>query len=222
MQKLSATTLKYLALITMTIDHIGLFLLNNYTPFRIIGRLSFPIFGYLIAEGCRYTHNRRAYFLRVSILAIICQIVMYFATHSLYMSILISFSLSLLLIMSIDYTLETKHWLISIFSIFLVFFLVCLLPLQTTSDYQIDYGIGGIILVVMVYYLPEKWRLLGVLVGCLFMSVTMTNIQYFSLLAIIPLAFYNHKKGKGSPLPYFFYLYYPLHLAIIYLLAASL
>ncbi|WP_413787520.1 TraX family protein [Sharpea azabuensis] len=54
------------------------------------------------------------------------------------------------------------------------------------------------------------------------MSITMTPLQYFSLLSIIPLAFYNHKKGKGHPLPYFFYLYYPLHLAIIYLLASSL
>ena len=222
MQKLSATTLKYLALITMTIDHIGLFLLDDYTPFRIIGRLSFPIFAYMIAEGCRYTHNRMHYFLRVSILAILCQIVMDITTHSLYMSILISFSLSILLIMTIDYTFKTKYLLPSFISILLVFFLVVILPKITSTDYQIDYGIGGIILVVMVYYLPEKWRLIGVLVGCLVMSITMTPLQYFSLLSIIPLAFYNHKKGKGCPLPYFFYLYYPLHLAIIYLLASSL
>ena len=222
MQKLSATTLKYLALITMTIDHIGLLLLNDYTPFRIIGRLSFPIFAYMIAEGCRYTHNRMHYFLRVSILAILCQIVMYITTHSLYMSILIPFSLSILLIMSIDYSIKNKHLLLSILSVLLVFFLLSILPKITSTDYQIDYGIGGIILVMMVYYLPEKWRLVGVLVGCLVMSITMTPLQYFSLLSIIPLAFYNHKKGKGHPLPYFFYLYYPLHLAIIYLLASSL
>lgn len=138
------------------------------------------------------------------------------------MSILISFSLSILLIMSIDYSIKNKHLLLSILSVLLVFFLVSILPKITSTDYQIDYGIGGIILVVMVYYLPEKWRLVGVLVGCLVMSITMTPLQYFSLLSIIPLAFYNHKKGKGHPLPYFFYLYYPLHLAIIYLLASSL
>ena len=59
---INGTHLKLLAMVTMTLDHVGLILLGNYQPFRIIGRFAFPIFAYMIAEGCRYTRNKVRYF----------------------------------------------------------------------------------------------------------------------------------------------------------------
>ena len=61
---LTGNQLKLLALITMTIDHIGMILFPHIPLFRIIGRLSMPIFAYMIAEGCRHTRNRKKYLLR--------------------------------------------------------------------------------------------------------------------------------------------------------------
>ena len=58
---LSGNQLKIIALIAMTIDHIGLQFLPHVTILRIIGRLAFPIFAYMIAEGCLHTRNRRRY-----------------------------------------------------------------------------------------------------------------------------------------------------------------
>ena len=58
---LSGNQLKLIALITMTIDHVGAYLLPQFTILRIIGRLSMPIYAFLIAEGCRHTHDRRKY-----------------------------------------------------------------------------------------------------------------------------------------------------------------
>ena len=54
---LSASTLKIIACILMVVDHLGAILLPQYMILRVIGRLSYPIFAYFIAEGCRYTRN---------------------------------------------------------------------------------------------------------------------------------------------------------------------
>ena len=50
---LSASTLKIIACIFMVIDHIGVILLPDVELLRVIGRLSYPIFAYFLAEGCR-------------------------------------------------------------------------------------------------------------------------------------------------------------------------
>ena len=93
---LSGNTLKIIAAVTMLIDHIGFILLPQYGFLRIIGRLSFPIFAFLIAEGCKYTKNKLRYFLSVFILGLVCQIAYYVAAQSLYIGVLLSFSVSIL------------------------------------------------------------------------------------------------------------------------------
>ena len=71
----SASTLKIIALLTMLIDHIGVLLFPDIAALRIIGRIAFPIFAYLIAEGCIYTKNKWKYFRNVFTTCIIYQIV---------------------------------------------------------------------------------------------------------------------------------------------------
>lgn len=78
--KLSSFWLKVIALVTMTIDHIGLFLQMSYSSnmdileissvFRLIGRLSFPLFVFMIVEGVIHTKNIKKYFIRLGILAL--------------------------------------------------------------------------------------------------------------------------------------------------------
>ena len=58
---LSGNMLKFIAAFTMVIDHLGFFIFKDVLIFRIIGRITFPIFSYLIAEGCRYTKNKIVY-----------------------------------------------------------------------------------------------------------------------------------------------------------------
>ena len=94
--------LKLIALISMTCDHVGLQLLPDVQLLRILGRLAFPIFAYMIAEGCRYTRNRKKYLLRMVSLAALCQVVYFFAMGSLYQCILVTFSLSIGLIYAMD------------------------------------------------------------------------------------------------------------------------
>lgn len=74
MKGISGNVIKILAAILMVIDHIGVILFPNVLLLRIIGRLSFPLFAFMIAEGAKYTKNKLKYFLGIFILGIICQI----------------------------------------------------------------------------------------------------------------------------------------------------
>ena len=101
-KKLSGNQLKVIALIAMTIDHIGMQIFKEYRIFRIIGRIAFPIFAYMIAEGCRYTKSKKKYLQAVAISATVCQVAYFLALNSLYQCILVTFLLSILLIFAYD------------------------------------------------------------------------------------------------------------------------
>lgn len=103
---MTGTQLKLIALLSMTIDHIGLLLLPDVEVLRIIGRLAYPIFAYMIAEGCRYTRNRKKYFSLVAGVGLLCSVAYYMAEGSLYQSILITFACSILMIYAVDYAIK--------------------------------------------------------------------------------------------------------------------
>ena len=80
----SASTLRILAILFMIIDHIGAYLLYNfqktsiatlmlYKLLRAIGRLSFPLFVFLLIQGFEHSHNRKSYLLRLIITACISE-----------------------------------------------------------------------------------------------------------------------------------------------------
>lgn len=77
----SRNLFKMMAILFMLVDHIGLFLLNNNILFRVVGRLAFPMFAYLLADGFKRTKNVRSYLVRLAILYFISYI-----PHSLAMS----------------------------------------------------------------------------------------------------------------------------------------
>ncbi len=190
----------------MTIDHIGVQLFPDLIILRIIGRLAFPIFAYMIAEGAKYTKNRRKYILTISLTALFCQLVYFFAEKSLYQCILVTFSLSILLI----YALEYKNIIISLASVLGVFALCELV--------NIDYGFLGILTPVFIYFANSKAnKLIACSALLILLGIVMGGVQWYSLFAIPLLALYNEKRGKLN-LKYLFYIYYPLHLGIIYLI----
>ena len=100
---LSSSALKLMACVFMLIDHVGVRLFPGVLLLRIIGRLAFPIFAFMIAEGCKYTRNKLRYFLQLFGLALGCQIVYFIADGSMYLSVLFTFSLSVLTIFTLQY-----------------------------------------------------------------------------------------------------------------------
>lgn len=209
--------LKILAMISMTLDHIGLMLLPDWTILRILGRLALPIYAWMIAEGCRHTRSRKKYFLRMAALAALCQAVYFFAMGSVYMCILVTFSLSIALIGAIENYQEKRDrvsQILAFVSLLAVFFLCVALPeLWKSSDFAIDYGIAGVLLPVLVYFGREKTKYLTA--GLILLGFGYGGIQWAALAAVPLLGMYNGQRGEKN-LGKWFYLYYPAHLLVIH------
>ncbi len=76
---MSTTVLKFIAILTMLIDHLGASGLIPYgspwyTVCRVIGRLAFPLFCFCVAEGLKYSKNRKNYILRMFIFALVSEV----------------------------------------------------------------------------------------------------------------------------------------------------
>lgn len=213
---LDATALKLIGVVTMTIDHIGYILFPHVALLRIIGRLAYPIFAYLIAEGCTYSKHQARYFLSVLSTGLLCSIASYWAEHSLYQSIMITFACSIGLIFLLEKALAQRHilWIgafvLALAACFLLF------QLRLIPDFKTDYGFLGIITPLLVWLGKRKRdKILGLTVGLCLIVLEMGGIQVFSFLAVPLLMLYSGKRGKHR-WKSFFYLYYPVHLAVLY------
>lgn len=220
--RLTNNQLKIIALLSMLLDHTGKILLPQHSFLMILGRISFPIFAFMIAEGCTYTKNRTKYLLTILCLAIICQIGFFVTSGSLYMNILITFTLSILTVYSIDLFLKNKNFsssLLLISELLTVFFLCFFLKnILNGTDFKIDYGFLGVMLPVVIYYTPKKsWKIICTAVILSVMAITSYKLKWFALLAIPFLALYNGTRGKTN-LKYLFYIFYPAHFIVLYLI----
>ncbi len=227
---LTNNQLKIIAMVSMLCDHVGLLFFPGVVIFRAIGRIAFPIFAYMIAEGCRYTKNRAKYLGIIAAMAVAFQVVYFVAMESLYQGILVTFSLAIITIYAIDGIFKSKKlWtvLASVAAILFVLAFLFVLPvLLKGTDFDIDYGLWGILLPVAVYYLPNRIsRTVGIALLLLARAIHYTvfpvalgTLQWFSLLSALLLALYNGERGKAK-MKYVFYIFYPAHLVILYGLA---
>ena len=232
----NGNTIKILAAVLMCIDHMGLMLFPDKLWLRMIGRLSMPLFAFTIAEGCRYTKNKWKHFFMIFGLGAFCQLVYFIVDPTtVYLGILITFSISILLIYALQFAKkslfdkEEKIWMkCAACALFLGGVVATYFLAQAIT---IDYGFWGIMLPVAAslfdfHRIPAptiltKLDVLPIRVLCmaipmipmLWMAMTI-NITIYSLCAIPILLLYNGKKGKYN-MKYFFYIFYPLHLALL-------
>ena len=216
--QLTSNELKLIALISMTIDHIGLFLFPQLKLLRIIGRLAYPIFAFMIAEGCRHTSNRLRYFLGVFGLGLMLQVFFWYTRHSLYQHILITFSMSIVLIFSLRQAAKKGGvWAVIAglslaAEVFICLFLKKYLPKR---GFKIDYGLCGVLLPVLIDAARTRTqRIAAAAAGMTAVCLYAGGIQWYSLLALPLLALYNGQRGSYR-LKYLFYVYYPLHLVLL-------
>lgn len=214
---LSGNQLKIIAMVVMTCDHMGLQLFPQVPWLRWIGRLALPIYAFMIAEGCRHTRSRKKYLLRLAGLGVLCQIVYFVAMGSLYQCILITFSLSVCLIWTIDRASQRKdkgsitRMALAVAS---VFFVCVVLPdLLPRTDFEIDYGLAGVLLPVLIYFGKNQWAYLTA--GLILLALGYGGNQWLALAAVPLLMCYNGQRGKAN-IGKLFYWYYPAHLVVIY------
>lgn len=212
---LTGNQLKIIAMITMTCDHIGVQIFPQFLWLRCIGRLALPIYAYMIAEGCRHTRDRKKYLLRLLGMGALCQVVYLVAMGSLYQCILITFSMSVILIWMLDKAEKekTEKANAQLFAAVLAAFFVCtVLPdLLPNTDFEVDYGLPGVLLPVLIYGAGTR----GLLVGLTFLGLTGNWDQWLAFLAVPLLMMYNGQRGKAN-IGKLFYWYYPIHMVVIY------
>ena len=239
---LSASTLKIIACILMVVDHLGAILLPQYMILRVIGRLSYPIFAYFIAEGCRYTRNKTKRFFLVFGLAVICEGVAFLVTGEPDGGILVNFCMAILLIYEVQAFKRAwarKRWWEMALWLTVGLASVIGVYLFTSRVLYVDYGFWGILIPVWTILLDYRegeapaWmeKLSGRWIRFAFFSLgllllcssrgLLTNVQSFSLLSLPLLALYNGKPGRKG-LKYGFYVFYPAHLAVLWGIAAIL
>ncbi len=227
---MSAFALKLIALITMFIDHTGVVLYPELTIFRMIGRISFPLYSFLIAKSCRYTKDRKKFLIRLFIFALISEIPFDLCFNdtgdSVFINIDFFYNTNVLYTMFLaacyifisDY-LEKKEMKIylKVISMFLTTYLILFLAIALNTDYSY----WGIYLIVMFYYL-HKHKYLSFIIAFIFIIYFYLGNFIFSyfIFNIIPLflmLLYNGKAGRLK-LKWLFYASYPVHLFILFLI----
>lgn len=235
----NSNALKLIAAAAMLIDHAGLILFSAeskpYLLMRIIGRISFPVFAFMIAEGCKHTKNKKKHFLCIFGFGVISQALFQTATGAEYLGILLTFSVSVLMI----YVLlackrhvccgDGKDRIIFVF----IFSLLVLFAVLLSKIIQFDYGITGVLLPVALT-LPSFAasgksadtaisRLIDsnftrcIIVAIAVISLALSsknNVYFYSLMSLPFLLLYSGKRGKLN-LKWFFYIFYPAHLIIL-------
>lgn len=197
--------IKLLAAILMVIDHIGQVFFPNILAFKAIGRLSFPLFAWLIGQGEKYTHNFKIYLLRLIGLGLISQPFYYFLFQDYRPNILLTLALGLLAI-RLDKITHLR----------LVF--TCILAL-VAQLIQTDYGAYGVFLIVLLSYFDSKKIIAWVL--WIFLNLgtpivySIHPIQLLAIFAPFILLTWNGQQGQKAK---WFYWFYPLHLAVLLLI----
>lgn len=219
---MTSFTIKCIACITMLLDHIkysGPIFQNIITEY--LGRISFPLFAFLVSEAYCYTSDLKKYYKRLLIFGIISQIpFMFFRTLvGEWMMLNIMFTLLFGLICITIYD-KIKSKFITIPLIALIIVLGNIL--------NVDYGWFGILSVFIMYLFRNKRMYLPLVYGiCIFIYYYSIAGEYLyetrNLLLMLCtwtttflINKYNGKKGKS--MKYFFYLFYPVHMLGVYLL----
>ena len=215
MDLLDATALKLIAVVSMLIDHVGYVLFPHLRWMRIAGRLAMPIYCFCASEGLAHTRDRKKY-LRVFIFAMISELPFDLAFNGGpelgYQNVMFTFACAILGVDLFEYILsKSRSAENTVFALIAALLFSALAELMNT-----DYGIFGVIL-IYVFYFFRPYPLFRLAAAALFIAVTCWgDFEIYCLPAFLLLLAYNGQRGAG--LKYLFYVFYPLHLAVLALI----
>ena len=215
---MSNFSLKLLAIVCMLIDHTGAVLFAGIPALRCVGRLAFPIFCFLIGEGFLHTKSVRRYALRLFLFALASEIPFDLAFHRTWFDIngqnvFFTLFLGLCALWAME-TLKEKSPAGAVLCAVALAFLAQLL--------NTDYTWYGVALIVVLYLCRENDLLKTaafLLLNTGYSLLYDKEIQLYAAFAIVPILLSSKSLGKYR-LKTFFYLFYPLHLLFLYIIAA--
>lgn len=223
---LTGSTLKMIAMAAMLIDHIGAAVLARviyatgdmavydiYIILRKIGRISFPIFCFLLVEGFIHTSDKRKYAVRLGMFALLSEVPFDLAFQSQvigfeYQNVFFTLLLGLLSMIGCQY-IEEKYPIRNMQVIFMELLTVgaCMGAAELLKTDYGAVGVGCIILLYMLHSRPFYPLLAG---WILYLD------NWMAVFGFLLTLFYNGKRGIS--LKYVFYLFYPVHLLILYMI----
>lgn len=236
MRIINRDLLKILAIIFMLSDHLWATIVPGNNWMTYMGRMAFPIFAFQIAEGYFYTSNFKKYAQRLFIFALISEIPfnLFYNSSWIYpyhQNVMFTLFFGLLAIKGADIFFNDKNAKNLLKGSLAVLAATLLAAITFT-----DYGGMGVLTIVLFHVskkLPFTWtlRLIGMYLlnihyfYGLFIPIELFGqtyeftVQGFALLALIPIAMYNGKKGSDNIiLKYATYVFYPVHMLVLYFL----
>ena len=234
--RFSSNVLKIVAMVTMLIDHIGFMLIGNgklygydmslynyvsvmptakywvilYRLCRIVGRISFPIYSFLIVEGFFRTNNLFKYIVRLTVLALLSEIPYDLMVSNTIFSInsqnvIWTYVISLIMLAAIDRLREYPvfQFIIVAFSAFIAWFV------------RTDYNYIGVVLIAFYYAtcMDKNLRSLGS--GIITFLSSLQNNYGAGALSTFFIHFYDGTKGSFD-FGRLHYWFYPVHMLILY------
>ena len=227
-------SLHIMAMVFMLCDHLWGTSIVNHEFFTWIGRLTFPLYAFMIVEGYFHTSDLKKYVKRLFIFAVISEIPFNLMMGSslfypIHQNVLWSFLISIGLIYWNENIKTKQLWK----TIFAGIATICIAYLGGILTF-VDYNNAGIFMVLIFYFFRGNrwWDYLGQLLGMWYVNCEMLggygyeiNLfgdihfiprQSIALLALIPIWMYKGKQGYHSKkLQYLYYIFYPLHLLIL-------
>lgn len=254
---LSGSTLKLVAIVAMFIDHFAAIILDRYLvsigilslnqdtvllpenrtmliiycidlAMRLIGRLGFPLFCFLLVEGYYHTRNKAKYGMRLAMFALISEIpfdlgfksqVLEFTYQNVFFTLFFGF----VMIWGIDeFNMQMKEKFEGKLRLFL-----CILGTVSITVaggvivelLKTDYASIGVITIVLMFLLHKKSFAGSMALGCLALTVRMP-VEITSFITVPLVAKYN--GTRGLKLKYFFYLFYPVHILLLALVCMAM
>lgn len=217
---LSNSSIKVLAAFFMLLDHAGVMLFSNepevFWALRIAGRVSFPMFAFLAAEGIFHSRNRTLYALRLLLFAFMTEIPYnmaiwnsYFAFGNCNVLFTLFFAVAPFAIKDL---IKNKKISTAVFVVSLPVF--CLAAVKFGADYDFK----GVLIIWIFYFLRDIRLASFAAVGALILIFHFSSVQVYSVLALPVLALTDGRKGwiQKPWQKMIFYAFYPAHFVLLH------
>lgn len=207
---LNSFALKIIAITSMLIDHVGAVFFPQVMILRIIGRMAFPIYAYLLVEGFIYTHDIKNYMLRLGIFALISEVpfdLVFFGKPLFLLHQNVFFTLFLGIVVLYFYSKAPN----AVQRIVIVF-----VGLLVSEMLRTDYSSMGIVM-ILIFYLMRENSIIKILAVAFVNIFLMGYIQVFAVFGLIPV--WLHNGNEGRKMKAVFYGFYPVHLLVLYLIS---
>ena len=213
---LDGTAIKFIALASMVIDHLGEGFFPGQIWMRCVGRMAMPVFAFFIAEGFCYTRDRKRYLFTLLLFGIISEVPfdLFSAGKVLafgHQNILLTFAWAVTGLICCEKLIEKCSSGKLIIAAVLVGFMAGAVIMR------LDYDMLAVALISVFWLLRTRGLLIRSTVAAGVYAV-FRNVgrAWFGLLGFIPICFYNGERGRGCK--WLVYVFYPGHMLLIYII----